>query len=300
MASDDRTERRNAVFLPLYPKSFLWPQLFGPWQVWVPTVVVWLMDFTIPLLSSLYTVVLVDGVWRWSTVQGVAWTLVALYVSLLVATVVLFIYWRHRKTGMIQTWDVRSIADIIFTLAPSNSLPQYRGLETAATRGTMRKTLEGTAERLGYWTTPEVPENRIFWGIGVPTTEEDIELEKADNKNWGCGTRQFSPCGAIGRRRSEAAMGSAFPLFALVLSRQPDDLPGGSGGGSVDHPPHCIVPPFHRPAEWFSSSLECGPSGGRVLSRRLPLLVSPFSHWARSFLGIPIPRTHIAHSGTMG
>ncbi|KAI1357626.1 hypothetical protein F5Y08DRAFT_323868 [Xylaria arbuscula] len=193
MASDDRTERRNAVFLPLYPKSFLWPQLFGPWQVWVPTVVVWLMNFTIPLLSSLYTVVLVDGVWRWSTVQGVAWTLVALYVSLLVATVVLFIYWRHRKTGMIQTWDVRSIADIIFTLAPSNSLPQYRGLETAATRGTMRKTLEGTAERLGYWTTPEVPENRIFWGIGVPTTEEDIELEKADNKNWAAARDSSRP-----------------------------------------------------------------------------------------------------------
>ena len=184
MASDSRVERRNAVFLPLYPKSFLWPQLFGPWQVWVPTVVTWLMNFTIPLLSSVYTVVLVDGVWRWSTVQGVAWTLVALYVSLLVATVVLFVYWRHRRTGMMETWDIRSIADVIFLLAPSNSLPQYRGLETAATRGRMRKTLDGTAERLGYWTTPEVPENNIFWGIGVPTTEEDIELEKADNKNW--------------------------------------------------------------------------------------------------------------------
>ncbi|KAI0522169.1 hypothetical protein F5B22DRAFT_593074 [Xylaria bambusicola] len=184
MASDNRTERRNAVFLPLYPKSFLWPQLFGPWHVWVPTIIVWLMNFTIPLLSSLYTVVLVDGVWRWSTVQGVAWTLVALYVSLLVSTIVLFVFWRHRRTGMIETWDVRSIADVVFLLAPSNSLPQYRGLETAATRGKMRKILGGTAERLGYWTTPEVPENKIFWGIGVPTTKEDLELEKADNKNW--------------------------------------------------------------------------------------------------------------------
>ncbi|KAJ2973378.1 hypothetical protein NUW58_g8950 [Xylaria curta] len=155
MASDDRRERRNAVFLPLYPKSFLWPQLFGPWHVWVPTLVVWLTNFTIPLLSSLYTVVLVDGVWTWSTVQGVAWTLVAVYVSLLLATVVLFVYWRHRRTGMIDTWDVRSIADIIFLVSQSNSLPQYRGLETAATRRTMEKVLDGTAERLGYWTTPE-------------------------------------------------------------------------------------------------------------------------------------------------
>ncbi|KAI0537546.1 hypothetical protein GGR58DRAFT_471462 [Xylaria digitata] len=184
MASDDRRERCNTVFLPLYPKSFLWPQLFGPWQVWVPTLVVWLANFTIPLLSSLYTVVLVDGVWRWSTVQGVAWTLVAVYVALLLSTVVLFVYWRRRRTGMIETWDVRSIADLIFLLSPSNSLPQYRGLERAATRGNMKKVLDGTAERLGYWTTPEVPENSIFWGIGVPTTKEDIELEKLGRKNW--------------------------------------------------------------------------------------------------------------------
>ncbi|KAI1155393.1 hypothetical protein F4825DRAFT_407537 [Nemania diffusa] len=184
MASDDRRERRNAVFLPLYPKSFLWPQLFGPWQVWVPTLVVWLANFTIPLLSGLYTVVLVDGVWTWSAVQGVAWTLVAVYVSLLLSTVVLFVYWRHRRTGMIQAWDVRSIADVIFLVSQSNSLPQYRGLETAATRSRMEKVLDGTAERLGYWTTPEVPENSIFWGFGVPTTEEDLELEKWDRKDW--------------------------------------------------------------------------------------------------------------------
>ncbi|RYC60550.1 hypothetical protein CHU98_g5652 [Xylaria longipes] len=184
MASDDRRERRNAVFLPLYPKLFLWPQLFGPWHVWVPTLVVWLMNFTIPLLSSLYTVALVDGVWTWSTVQGVAWTLVAVYVSLLLSTVVLFVYWRRRRTGMIETWDVRSIADIIFLVSQSNSLPQYRGLETAATRRKMEKILDGTAERLGYWTTPEVPENAIFWGFGVPTTEDDLELEKWDKKNW--------------------------------------------------------------------------------------------------------------------
>ncbi|KAI1755967.1 hypothetical protein F4782DRAFT_487898 [Xylaria castorea] len=184
MASDDRRERRNAVFLPLYPKSFIWPQLFGPWQVWVPTLVVWLTNFTIPLLSSLYTVVLIDGVWRWSTVQGVAWTLVAVYVSLLLSTVVLFVYWRHRRTGMMETWDVRSIADVIFLVSQSNSLPQYRGLETAATRRKMEKVLDGTAERLGYWTTPEVPENSIFWGFGVPTTEVDLELEKRDRNKW--------------------------------------------------------------------------------------------------------------------
>ncbi|KAI0204280.1 hypothetical protein F4808DRAFT_415353 [Astrocystis sublimbata] len=184
MASDDRRERRNAVFIPMYPKSFLWPQLFGPWQVWVPCLIVWLMNFTIPLLSSLYTVALVNGVWTWSTVQGVAWTLVAVYVSLLLSMVVALVYWRHRRTGMMETWDVKSIADIIFLVSQSNSLPQYRGLETAATRGKMERSLDGTAERLGYWTTPEVPENSIFWGFGVPTTEDDLEQEKWDKTNW--------------------------------------------------------------------------------------------------------------------
>ncbi|GAP88083.1 putative phosphoribosylaminoimidazole-succinocarboxamide synthase protein [Rosellinia necatrix] len=184
MASDDRRERRNAVFLPLYQRSFLWPQLFGPWHVWVPTLVVWLTSFTIPLLSSLYTVVLVDDVWTWSTVQGVAWTLVAIYLSLLASVVIVFVHWRHRRTGMAKAWDVRSIADIIFLLSQSNSLPQYRGLETAATRGSMEKVLDGTAERLGYWTTPEAPENAVFWSFGVPTTEEDIALEKWDKNNW--------------------------------------------------------------------------------------------------------------------
>ncbi|KAI1170234.1 hypothetical protein F4777DRAFT_570008 [Nemania sp. FL0916] len=183
MASDDRRERRGAVFLPMYPVSFLWPRLFGPWQIWLPSLVVWLTNFTIPLLSSLYTVVLVDGVWTWATVQGVAWTLVAVYVSLLLSVVVLFVYWRRRRTGMIKTWDVRSIADIIFLASQSNSLPQYRGLETAATRASMEKVLNGPAERLGYWTTPEVPENSIFWSFGVPTTEEDLRSEKWDAKN---------------------------------------------------------------------------------------------------------------------
>ncbi|KAI1324538.1 hypothetical protein F5Y16DRAFT_380555 [Xylariaceae sp. FL0255] len=177
MASNDRNERRNAVFLPLYPKSFLWPQLVGPWNIWVPGLIIWLLNFTIPLLSSLYTVVFVNGVWTWSTVQGVAWTLVAVYVSLLFSTVVLFVFWRHRRTGMMAGWDIRSIADIIFLVSQSNSLPRYRGLETAASRGHMRDVLDGTAERLGYWTTPEVPENAIFWSIGVTNTEDGSEEE---------------------------------------------------------------------------------------------------------------------------
>lgn len=192
MASEDRRERRNAVFLPLYQTSFLWPQLFGPWHVWVPTLVAWLISFTLPLLSSLYTVVLVDGVWIWSTVQGVAWTLVALYVSLLASTVILLAYWRRRRTGMVNTWEIRSLADIIFLTSQSNSAPQYRGFETAVTRTEMEKALDGTAERLGYWTTPEAPGNSVFWSFGVPTMDDDLAQEKWDRTNWAAARRDGS------------------------------------------------------------------------------------------------------------
>ncbi|KAI1433565.1 hypothetical protein GGR50DRAFT_668203 [Xylaria sp. CBS 124048] len=193
MASDDRRERRNAVFFPLYPLSFLWPQLFGPWNVWVPTLVVWLTNFTIPLLSCLYTVVFIDDVWTWATSQGVAWTLVAMYILLLLSIVLLFAYWRNRRTGMIESWDVRSIADVIFLVAQSNSQSQYWGLETAASRSAMKKALEGSAERLGYWTTPEYAQNAFFWSFGVPTTKEDLETERWDKKNWAAQRDETRP-----------------------------------------------------------------------------------------------------------
>ncbi|KAI0476248.1 hypothetical protein GGR56DRAFT_641835 [Xylariaceae sp. FL0804] len=184
MAAEDRRERRNAVFLPMYVKSFLWPQLIGPWNIWVPTLVVWLMNITIPLFSALFTVVLVDDVWMWSTVQGVAWTLVALYLALLLSVLVTFAYWRQRRTGMMAGWDIRTIADIIFLVSQSNSLSQYRGLESAVSRKQMRQVLDGTAERLGYWFTPEAPNNYTFYSIGTPTTENDLAVERLDHQNW--------------------------------------------------------------------------------------------------------------------
>ncbi|KAI1141166.1 hypothetical protein F5Y05DRAFT_300893 [Hypoxylon sp. FL0543] len=184
MASDDRNERRNAPFLPLYPKSFLWPQLVGDWNIWIPILNVWLLNFTIPLQSSLFTVILVDGTWTWATVQGVAWTLVALYVSFLLSLVVMVVFWHRRRTGMMQNWSIRNLAEIIFLVSQSNSVAQYRGLETASTRRSMKQRLDGTADRLGFWFSPEAPEIGSWYGIGVPTGEEDLANEKLDNPAW--------------------------------------------------------------------------------------------------------------------
>ncbi|KAI0385050.1 hypothetical protein F5Y04DRAFT_277117 [Hypomontagnella monticulosa] len=184
MASDDRNERRDAVFLPLYPKSFLWPQLVGDWNIWIPILNVWLLNFTIPLQSSLFTVILVDDTWTWATVQGVAWTLVALYVSFLLSLGVMMVFWHKRRTGMMRHWCMRTLGDIIFLVSQSNSLAQYRGLETAATRRSMKQRIGGTAGRLGFWFAPEIPELSTWYGIGMSTGAEDIATEKLNDPAW--------------------------------------------------------------------------------------------------------------------
>ncbi|KAI0130137.1 hypothetical protein BJ170DRAFT_302587 [Xylariales sp. AK1849] len=178
MASDDLRSRRNVGFLPLYPKSFLWPQLISTWQVWIPITVTWILNITIPLQSCLFAVVYVDGIWTWSTVQGVAWVSVAVYLLMLLSTVVLTAFWHNKRTGLLPRWDMRSLADIIALVAQSNSLHQYAGTETAVRRNDMKHMLYGNTERLGYWFAPEAPENAIWYGIGLPTSEEKVDIEK--------------------------------------------------------------------------------------------------------------------------
>ncbi|KAI1761136.1 hypothetical protein GGR53DRAFT_43025 [Hypoxylon sp. FL1150] len=184
MASDDRNERRDAVFLPLYPKSFLWPQLYGSWYIWIPIFNVWLLNFTIPLQSCLFTVILVDGRWTWATVQGIAWTLVAIYLSFALSLGVMFVFWHKRRTGMQQNWIIRTLADIIFLVSQSNSLAQYRGLEKMSTRTSMKQKLVGTAERLGFWFSPDVPERGSWYGIGNATGKESAAAEKVEGQGW--------------------------------------------------------------------------------------------------------------------
>ncbi|KAJ9155201.1 Protein piccolo [Pleurostoma richardsiae] len=151
LASNYKSIRKGALFQDFYPKSFLWPHIVGPWQVWVPAVIIWLANITLPLQSSLFTVILVDGEWRWATVQGVAWTLVALYIALLAAAVIQWWYWEsHSKTGLL--WDPRSIADIIALTSQSNTLADYRGTELLGSRADLERVLERRQyDRLGYW-----------------------------------------------------------------------------------------------------------------------------------------------------
>lgn len=150
LAASSKAARRDAIFDELYPSSFLRPQIVGPWHVWVPNLITWMMNFTLPLLSCLYTVIYVDGRWKWATVQGVAWTLVAFYLILAVAIAIEMTYWLKNKTGVM--WDPRSIADIAAIVANSNTLADYRGTEILGGRAQLKRVLyRRRYDRLAYW-----------------------------------------------------------------------------------------------------------------------------------------------------
>ncbi|KAG9258578.1 uncharacterized protein F5Z01DRAFT_202784 [Emericellopsis atlantica] len=153
MASEDARERYLALFQKLHVPTFLYPSLQGPWQIRLFNVATWLCIFTVPLLSSLYTCILVDGEWTWAAAQGVAYTLLALYAILGLSAVVLMTFWFRRWTGLM--WDVRSIADILPLLNRCNSVDGYRrAAEAGTTMAEIKDALEDHYfDRLGYWRT---------------------------------------------------------------------------------------------------------------------------------------------------
>jgi hypothetical protein len=152
LASDSFSDRDGAVFENLYLKSFLFPQLIGGWGVKFPILVTWLTAFTLPLQSSLFTVVYVDDAWKWATVQGVAWTLVVLYILLFASAVIGLFFWAGVDiTGLL--WDPRSLADIIVMISDSNIALDYMGTQLAGTRDRLRFALRRRrSDMLGYWT----------------------------------------------------------------------------------------------------------------------------------------------------
>lgn len=167
MASDSFHRRSEAVFLRLYPTQFLLPNIqhfrAGHPSVGVCFLVFWLFSWTIPLLASSFNVRydLDLGVWRWVAVQGVVWTVVALYILLVVVLVGLMFFLRRNATGL--KWDPRSLADIISLLERSNIMADYTGSETFEKDDW--HLVANRADRIGYWTTTKRP-NDVFYGIG--------------------------------------------------------------------------------------------------------------------------------------
>ncbi|KAL2158429.1 hypothetical protein VTH06DRAFT_4477 [Thermothelomyces fergusii] len=178
LASKSAEEREGALFQELYP-SFLWPRFVGPWNFWVPVLVTWLANFTIPLQSSLFTVILVEGRWVWATVQGVAWTLVALYLALLASAAVAWRYWSGlESTGVL--WDPRSLADIAALVSETNTADDYRGTQLARSRDGIRFALRHRAtDRLCYWTWKD-GRHGLWHTLGSSMEEADPLLHMAD------------------------------------------------------------------------------------------------------------------------
>ncbi|KAK7455463.1 phosphoribosylaminoimidazole-succinocarboxamide synthase [Colletotrichum acutatum] len=164
LSEDEPIRRRNALFQNLYTKTFLLPQLAGPVHVKIALATLWLSAFAIPLASASFTVILVD-VWYWTAVQGVVWTLVALYLLVLAAVVILLLFWRNRVTGLM--WDPRSIADLSVMIARSNTRDAYRGAEVAPSSKKLRSMLRNRiVDRLGYWMTDDNQETP-WYGLGT-------------------------------------------------------------------------------------------------------------------------------------
>lgn len=175
MASDSFHRRSEAVFLRLYPMQFLMPNVqhfrAGHRRVGFCYITFWLFSWTIPLLASAFNVRydLDRSVWRWVAVQGVIWTVVVLYILLIIALVVLMLFLIRNATGL--KWDPRSLADIIAMLERSNIMADYNGSETFE-KGDWHL-VANRADRIGYWTTTKRPSD-VFYGIG----EEGGEIRR--------------------------------------------------------------------------------------------------------------------------
>lgn len=174
MASEEPQKRQFALFQRLYPRSFLWPQMAGPWQVKLFGVATWLANFTIPLQSTAFTCILVKDNWVWAAVPGVAWTLVALYIILLVSTITIMTFWFRRWTGLV--WDMRSIGDLVPLLHHSNTMESYEGLDLAPGGESFTRQLQQRQfDRLGYWQAAENDHSgavRYFIGTSADPQEQ--------------------------------------------------------------------------------------------------------------------------------
>lgn len=133
--------------------------------------VLWLTNFTVPLLSCFYQTEYFINIgikkWRWTTTQGVGWCLVVLYALLLL--VLIYCIFRFQKPKSALMWDPVSIADLIPLFQKSNVLTDFEKTEVSPS---MRKALPPKFLRLGYWTSSKGPE--IFHTIG----EEGVSYKR--------------------------------------------------------------------------------------------------------------------------
>jgi Protein of unknown function (DUF3433) len=172
--------------MPILPANFLIPDLrhfrCGEPLVGICVVAFWLSYFTVPLLSCMFQTELfeVDGVqkWRWTSVQGVVWTLFVLYLLLVGAASLVILRFRRSQSALM--WDPTLLADLIPLFQKSNVIADLDGSEISAS---MRAHLPPRPLRLGYWTTSRSAE--VFHGVGeenAPTRRYSNERAQSNEK----------------------------------------------------------------------------------------------------------------------
>ena len=85
---------------------------------------------------------------------------------------------------MLNGWDLRTLADIIYISAQSNSLRQYQGTEMMADRKEMESVLRDNVEKLGLWYSNDVPDFPRWYSIGVPNNEEKVAFQTTGGPMW--------------------------------------------------------------------------------------------------------------------
>ena len=163
------------------------------------SLIFWLGLFTVPLQTCLFQTryYTPEGKWRWTTTIPVAYTLVALYVFLILALICVVIrISSRRETGL--KWDPVSLADMIVLFQRANFLSDFDRLEIG--KHHRSPYLIAKHLRLGYWRTSR-RESEAFYGIGegysrtqrysleqgkiVPVTDlSNIDLEAQQPKKY--------------------------------------------------------------------------------------------------------------------
>ncbi|KAN0074181.1 Protein of unknown function (DUF3433) domain containing protein [Elaphomyces granulatus] len=178
MMASERQQDDILQQLPILPRKFILPELshfkHGEPLIGISLWTFWLLHWlAVPLQSCLfqpqYQVLDGQGIWRWTAVQPVGWTLVALYSLLVIALVLLMFRFFLNWTGL--RWDPVSLADLIPLIQRSNILSDFDRSEVTVT---MRDFLPSRVLRLGYWRTPGSDE--MVYTIGTEDPPDSDHL----------------------------------------------------------------------------------------------------------------------------
>lgn len=186
MMATERSLDKVLLNFSLLPQNFLLPDLshfmHGEPLIGFCLFIIWLAIFSIPLQSCIFQARLITanghGTWRWTSVQEVVWVLVALYVLLVVALLLLLFRFCRSWSGLM--WDPVCLADLVPIFQKSNILPDFERSETSSS---LRKQIRPKTLRLGYWTTTKAQD--IFYGIGeenAPLRTYSLQRERLKEK----------------------------------------------------------------------------------------------------------------------